>query len=290
VEIKPYIDELIADGCVSFDGSYLVLRNFVAAQEAKASDKVRKAHEREMDRAKVVLRARGDAQNAEDTENTQGECHADSVNGHGVLTSPAQPSPAQPQITSPEANASTAWGRVAEVWTRACVPAGFAPPRGTAAQKKKAAARMREAGWFEAFEAACAYVATEPFYRGANDRGWAATLGWFLEPGKTEKTAERAATKRPNPKDDHDATYRRLLDEAERELAGPNQRNGGNDRGTVAGDSRPGDVPAAPKALPPALGELLGGGWASRGLQDGAPVEPLPQRGPLPAKGAVRDS
>jgi hypothetical protein len=199
-----------------------------------------------------------------------------------------QEEPVEPKKT-PAADA--AWTRCNEVWARVCVPAGYAAARGGAEQRKNAAARVKARDWFPAFVAACDFLATDPFYRGENERGWAATLGWMLEKGsRAEKLAERASSKRPNPKDDHDATYRRLLDEAERELAGPNQRNGGDDRGTVAGDSRPGDVPAAPKALPPALGELLGGGWASRGLQDGAPVEPLPQRGPLPAKGALRDS
>jgi hypothetical protein len=199
-----------------------------------------------------------------------------------------QEEPVEPKKT-PAADA--AWARCNEVWARVCVPAGYAAARGGSEQRKNAAARMKSRDWFSAFVAACDFLATDSFYRGENGRGWAATLGWMLEKGsRAEKLAERASAKPPNPKDDHDATYRRLLDEAERELAGPNQRNGGDDRGTVAGDSRPGDVPAAPKALPPALGELLGGGWASRGLQDGAPVEPLPQRGTLPAKGALRDS
>jgi hypothetical protein len=86
--------------------------------------------------------------------------------------------------------------RLIEVWDRVCVPAGFARVRKTDAQRKKARARMREKGWFEAFEEACAHVATDSFYRGGGDRGWIMTFGWLLEPGHAEKTAERAQTTR----------------------------------------------------------------------------------------------
>jgi hypothetical protein len=88
------------------------------------------------------------------------------------------------------------FARVVEVWDRVCVPAGFAKARSTPQQRKAAAARMREAGWFEAFGAACRHVAADPFYRGGGSSGWILTLGWLLKPGNTEKTAERAATRR----------------------------------------------------------------------------------------------
>lgn len=44
------LDELLEDGCVVLKESKLVLRNFVAAQEAKTSDSERKRRERERDR------------------------------------------------------------------------------------------------------------------------------------------------------------------------------------------------------------------------------------------------
>jgi hypothetical protein len=91
---------------------------------------------------------------------------------------------------------SEPFGRVAEVWNRACVPAGFAKARSTPQQRKAARTRMREPGWFDAFQAACAYVAGEPFYRGAGSTGWVLTLGWLLKPGNAEKTAERGATRK----------------------------------------------------------------------------------------------
>jgi hypothetical protein len=89
--------------------------------------------------------------------------------------------------------------RLIEIWDRVCVPAGFARAHRTDAQRKKARTRMREAGWFAAFEAACLYVAMEPFYRGGGDRGWVMTFGWLLEPGRAEKTAEQAQTTRARP-------------------------------------------------------------------------------------------
>ncbi len=55
---------------------------------------------------------------------------------------------------------------------------------------------MREPGWFDAFVAACAHAAGEPFYRGGGSSGWVADLGWLLKPGNAEKTAERAATQK----------------------------------------------------------------------------------------------
>lgn len=83
-------------------------------------------------------------------------------------------------------------------WDRVCVPAGFAKTRRTAQARKKAATRLREPGWREAFEAACAYVASEPFYRGGSTSGWVMTFGWLLKPGNAEKTAERAQTRKAN--------------------------------------------------------------------------------------------
>jgi hypothetical protein len=109
-----------------------------------------------------------------------------------------------------EANASDdagAFERVAEVWDRVCVPAGFAKTRSTPQQRKAARTRMREAGWFESFEAACSYMAREPFYRGGGSSGWVATLGWLLKPGNTEKTAERGTTtKAAGPKSNRSQT------------------------------------------------------------------------------------
>lgn len=54
-EIEPWLNELLADGCVEVHGANLVVRNFVAAQEAALSDKARARLHRE----KVRDNARG---------------------------------------------------------------------------------------------------------------------------------------------------------------------------------------------------------------------------------------
>ena len=46
-EVGPWLDELLADGCVEVHGSNLIVRNFVAAQEAALSDKARARLHRE---------------------------------------------------------------------------------------------------------------------------------------------------------------------------------------------------------------------------------------------------
>lgn len=98
------------------------------------------------------------------------------------------------ESSAPAEQAETPWDRVVAVWTRTCVPAGFSRPRRTPQQAKQAAVRCREAGWFEAFEVACQALAADPFYRGQGARGWVATLGWLLQPGRAERTAERYQT------------------------------------------------------------------------------------------------
>lgn len=181
-----------------------------------APDYVQRRMEREAERiakGQTISEIRAQAAKSRwDKEKDANECKRPSLASGGMQTSqlpaqpapsplPAQPAPA-PLALVAEADASDdpgPFGRVAKVWTETCVPVGFAKPRATSQQKKQAAVRCREPGWFEAFEAACRYIAAEPFYRGGGSSGWVATLGWLLEPGHTEKTADRAATKRATP-------------------------------------------------------------------------------------------
>jgi hypothetical protein len=117
-------------------------------------------------------------------------------NGPILLVDPPEPPELRLVAEASASYDSEPFERVAEVWNRTCVPAGFAKARSTPQQRRAARTRMRESGWFEAFSAACSYVAQEPFYRGGSASGWVLTLGWLLKPGNAEKTAERGATRK----------------------------------------------------------------------------------------------
>lgn len=182
---------------------------------------------------------------------------------HAMPFSAAQRS-AEQRDPEPEKPAPpSAWDRVNAEWLRVCVPAGYASARGTKTQQAAAAARMRDGEWFAAFQAACAFLASEPWYRGENDRGWAATLGWILEkPNRAEKLAERGATKRPNGatngRTDPDQQLLAAFADAERYHAAGKPEAGGNGDDGGAGCSpplspAPNDVAPLRAALPPAL-------------------------------------
>jgi hypothetical protein len=199
-----------------------------------------------------------------------------------------QEEPVEPKKKPSAADA--AWEHVNGVWTTVCVPVGYAPARGTPKQKAKAATRMKEPGWCDAFAAACGYLATSSWHRGENKTEWRATLTWLLDsPAKADELAERAATKRPTPKDSHDETYRSLLADAERELERPHGNDRRNDREAATGGSRPRDVSAATAALSASVGKFLDRGGKAGGLQDGLALEPVPERGAERAAGSVRD-
>ncbi len=52
--IAPALDELLDDGCVRIEGGGLIIPNFVAAQEARQTDRARKAAQRARDRDQAV--------------------------------------------------------------------------------------------------------------------------------------------------------------------------------------------------------------------------------------------
>jgi hypothetical protein len=52
--------------------------------------------------------------------------------------------------------------------------------------------RLKEPGWLPDFRAACAFLAETPWYTGANDRGWVATIDYALQAGKATELAEKA--------------------------------------------------------------------------------------------------
>lgn len=195
-EVAGPLAELFRDGCLEDipahgnRGHAICVRNFRAAQGEVKSGAERTADWREKKRA-----AETEPKSPQVTERDAGDESRDGEH-------PAEPSltePTEPLLLVAKPDGSDdggAFGRVVDVWTRVCVPAGFAKPHRTAQQQKAAKARMREAGWFDAFEKACAHLVADPFYRGGGDRGWVATLGWLLKPGNAEKTAERADTRR----------------------------------------------------------------------------------------------
>jgi hypothetical protein len=52
--------------------------------------------------------------------------------------------------------------------------------------------RLKEPGWLPDFRAACSFLAETPWYTGANDRGWVATIDFALQAGKATELAEKA--------------------------------------------------------------------------------------------------
>ena len=52
--------------------------------------------------------------------------------------------------------------------------------------------RLKEPGWLPDFRAACSFLAETPWYTGANDQGWVATLDYALQVGKATELAEKA--------------------------------------------------------------------------------------------------
>lgn len=199
-----------------------------------------------------------------------GKQTADVCLANVATTVPSRPVPSHTETIvadePPRPAADAAWDRVEAVWNRVCVPAGFAKTKGTARQRKLAQARCRDPSWLPALEAACAFFAREPFYRGENERGWAATLGWLMKPGKAEEIAERAETRR---KHGRDARLEAAIAEAESGVeegpapdGDPSLNTGrcveGGDRGREGGGLPADGVAADAAPLRAALGPLLG--------------------------------
>lgn len=87
--LEPHLDELLADGCVTFDGIALRVPNFVTAQTSIQSDKARKRAERE--RANDLVHDAPDTEEPKrDVTNRDGgsrnvtECRVDVTPGHAA--------------------------------------------------------------------------------------------------------------------------------------------------------------------------------------------------------------
>lgn len=215
-------------------------------------------------------------------------------NGNGVPMPQDDLKP--PRVQQPAASGSrSAWDRVNGTWESVCVPAGYAKARGTDKQRKGVAVRCRDPSWPEAFEAACRFLAAEPFYRGQNDRGWAATLSWVLQPGKAEELAERAGTRKVRKESPEDAAMRRALEAAERRYESGETADAYARYGTGPGGEGGPESEAASLPLPDdgasvltGLGQVLGDRWAAGVVQDAARLEHGGQYGAPASPSAVR--
>jgi hypothetical protein len=94
--LAPALEELLVDGCFLIDGDYLVMRNYIPAQEASSSDKLRKQEQRE--REKVGLKAKNVTERDSKSQNVtkSHELSRDVTDGHSV------PSLAVPSRTDPK--------------------------------------------------------------------------------------------------------------------------------------------------------------------------------------------
>lgn len=209
--------------------------------------------------------------------------------------SPDNPSPEQAQVGSPVPTPSDEGEplqRVLAIWNEVCVPVGYAKALNTPRQRKFARTRMRQAGWFDAFKAACAFLAVSPFYRGENDRGWCATVGWLLEkPDKAAELAERGSTKRPqgsaNGRSQHNGPGSFSAEEwaqAERECdedlarraasKADDDRDGRGVRCPLPLDAATNGIPAPSGQLPAALRALVVHRGSAGDVQDPPDSEP----------------
>lgn len=83
------LDELVADGSVRIEGEHLIVPNFVAAQEAQASDAARKRTQRERDRDKALASGfKGSAAGADIVAKIDRTDVTPSVTGGHAVTEP----------------------------------------------------------------------------------------------------------------------------------------------------------------------------------------------------------
>jgi uncharacterized protein YdaU (DUF1376 family) len=107
-------------------------------------------------------------------------------------------------------------------------------------------------------------------------------VGWF--------SRQQNDPRNRRPEDPYDAAMRKLRDDAEAEVAGAGLGSRGHARPDPAPQAAQRSLPEAPAAVSAAVRNLLGGGWATGEFQDGPALEPRGERGPVAAKGPVRDA
>lgn len=80
---------------------------------------------------------------------------------------------------------------VMDLWNSMAKGNPFPQARLTAERQRTITNRIKESGWLDDFRAALVFVASDPFSRGENDRGWIVSIDYLLRPGKAVAAAER---------------------------------------------------------------------------------------------------
>lgn len=105
-KIKPALDELLKDGCVRIDGESLLFPNYFAAQEARASDRLRKQMQREREAMSQPRHATSSPRDGGDTKRDSSVTNGHTTS-HGVTPAslpsclPAEPDRARARDADP---------------------------------------------------------------------------------------------------------------------------------------------------------------------------------------------
>lgn len=105
----------------------------------------------------------------------------------------------------------------------------------TPGRERVISGRLREPGWFDAFTAACGFLAGSSWHHGQNDRQWVASIDYVLKEGKAIELAERGAA--PPPARRGSRSHRATADEAYRtQLLADERARSERDAGEVSGE------------------------------------------------------
>ncbi len=196
--IRPALDELVADGCVTICDGVLFIPNFTVAQDAKQSDKARQQKSRET--ARALLKAQS-VTNRDETSQAVTDGHATSqpVTPCRAVPSSTVPSSAvPPEGRSTAAPAEPAAARPAPedlqaVWNANKAPEMPAWEEMPAKRREKAKARLKERS-LEEWRTVVTRLAMSSFARGMkpgrDGRTWRADPDFLLQPEAATKILE----------------------------------------------------------------------------------------------------
>ena len=80
--------------------------------------------------------------------------------------------------------------KVYDAWNEMAEKAGVPKARQTTKRNKALKARLKEPAFRDSWETAITMIPDSDFLRGINDRGWAATMDWFLRPDSAVNVVE----------------------------------------------------------------------------------------------------